>query len=598
MQSSDRKKQILQAVRFDVWKTRFGNDMSSRQCPCCNLNVISLTNFDCGHIISSKNGGVIDPNNLIPICGSCNKSIGSCNMNEHVKLSGLDWTKIKQSLGGEWNDDIDNSVECKEKTDCCENKEPIINDMSSVTIVKYIKMLRPNDFIWKHDCLYCYDGKYWEKSNLPLMIYIGNELYEYLRDILTTYFWDTKPQSKEYARMKYSLGRLRNLQFKKEIIETSKELFTNNEHMFDNKWYLFGFKNLVLDLRTLEFRDYKFDDYITVTTGYDWIEPERNKVDKINKLIESIHPNNDEKQLYLEILATGLEGRPHEKFIIFNKKGDNGKGLINDLALKMFGNHGMIGNNALLFENNKTGSNPEKNNMHLRRFIIFREPPERSKIENSIMKEFTGGLYNSDTKKELSCTIILECNKRPLFAEKPSEADLRRLIDIYFPRRFTDKKENVDEENNVFLANITYKNEDFQEEHKTALFRILLNAYKCYKDREYTFKIPQSVENRTKLYLQMSSAIYTWISDEHEKTENKNDFLTIKEMYYNFKTSEYYANLSKADKRKYNERFFRNEISENIFLSKYYHERKRINGVDYNNILTHYKRLRECDNLV
>jgi len=49
---------------------------------------------------------------------------------------------------------------------------------------------------------------------------------------------------------------------------------------------------------------------------------------------------------------------------------------------------------------------------------------------------------------------------------------------------------------------------------------------------------------------------------------------------------------------KYNERFFRNEISENIFLSKYYHERKRINGVDYNNILTYYKRLRECDYLV
>ena len=42
-------------------------------------------------------------------------------MNEHVKLSGLDWTKIKQSLGGEWNDDIDNSVEYEEKMDCCEN---------------------------------------------------------------------------------------------------------------------------------------------------------------------------------------------------------------------------------------------------------------------------------------------------------------------------------------------------------------------------------------------------------------------------------------------------------------------------------------------
>lgn len=36
-------------------------------------------------------------------------------------------------------------------------------DISLVTIIKYIKMLKPNDFIWKHDCLYCYNGKYWEK---------------------------------------------------------------------------------------------------------------------------------------------------------------------------------------------------------------------------------------------------------------------------------------------------------------------------------------------------------------------------------------------------------------------------------------------------
>jgi phage/plasmid-associated DNA primase len=465
-------------------------------------------------------------------------------------------------------------------------------------------MLKQNDFIWKHDTLYCYNGKYWERSNIPLMIYIGNDLYDFLKEILTTCFWDVK-RAKEFASMKSALNRLRSLQFKKEIIESTKQYFTNNEQLFDNKWYLFGFKNVVLDLQTMTFRDYKFDDYITVTTGYDWMEPKKSKVDKIYELIESIHPSEEERNCYLEILATGLEGRPLERFITHHGKGGNGKGLINDLALKMFGNHGMIGNNALLFEKNKTGSNPEKNNMHLKRFIIFREPPERSKIENSIMKEFTGGgdfsargLYDSDTKKKLSCTIILECNKRPLFAEEPSEADLRRLIDIYFPRRFTDKKENVDEENNVFLANIAYKNEDFQEEHKTALFRILLDAYKCYKDREYRFKIPQSIENRTKLYLQMSSAIYTWISDEHEKTDDKNDILTIKEMYHNFKTSEYYYNLSKADKRKYNERFFRNEISENIFLSKYYHERKRINGVDYNNIITNYKRLRECNYLV
>lgn len=105
MSKQNRKTQILQAVRFEVWKTRFGNDMTPRKCQCCNLNEISITNFDCGHIISVKNGGLIHLDNLIPLCGSCNRSIGSCNVHEHVKLSGVDWNIVKKTLGGKWSDD-------------------------------------------------------------------------------------------------------------------------------------------------------------------------------------------------------------------------------------------------------------------------------------------------------------------------------------------------------------------------------------------------------------------------------------------------------------------------------------------------------------
>jgi len=46
-------------------------------------------------------------------------------------------------------------------------------EMSSAMIVKYIKMLRPNDFIWKNNCLYSYNGKYWEQCDIPMNIIIG-----------------------------------------------------------------------------------------------------------------------------------------------------------------------------------------------------------------------------------------------------------------------------------------------------------------------------------------------------------------------------------------------------------------------------------------
>ncbi len=67
-----------------------------------------------------------------------------------------------------------------------------------------------------------------------------------------------------------------------------------------------------------------------------------------------------------------------------NGRGRNGKGLINDLFLMALGDYGMMGNNALLFEKNKSGSNPEKSNMHMKRYIVFREPPEKSKMKNQL----------------------------------------------------------------------------------------------------------------------------------------------------------------------------------------------------------------------
>ena len=73
----------------------------------------------------------------------------------------------------------------------------------------------------------------------------------------------------------------------------------------------------------------------------------------------------------------------------------------------------MIGNNNLLFENSKMGSNPEKANIHKKRYIVFREPPANKQFENSVVKELTGGgnfsargHFESETQKELNITTV------------------------------------------------------------------------------------------------------------------------------------------------------------------------------------------------
>ncbi len=158
------------------------------------------------------------------------------------------------------------------------------------------------------------------------------------------------------------------------------------------------------------------------------------------------------------------------------------------------------------------------------------------------MKEYSGGgkfsargLYEGKSEKKLCCTIVCECNKVPYFAEEPTPADVLRILDIYFSQRFVNNLEDVDESNNIFLGNARYKDEDWQEEHKTALIKILINAYNCYKHRGRVFIVPNSIKNRTNLYLQMSSNIYTWIDKEYVKTNNIKDLIKIKICLKNLK---------------------------------------------------------------
>ena len=89
------KAKIPAAVRKIVWSTYIGNEKSGK-CLCCSIEEISNTNFECGHVKSEKNGGDSSIENLRPICGHCNKSVGSKNMDEF-----MDRYKIKKSKN--WN---------------------------------------------------------------------------------------------------------------------------------------------------------------------------------------------------------------------------------------------------------------------------------------------------------------------------------------------------------------------------------------------------------------------------------------------------------------------------------------------------------------
>lgn len=79
-----KKERIPATVRNIVWVMHFEESKKGR-CWLCKVEDISSANFECGHVVSEKNGGKPTIDNLKPICSFCNKSVGTMNMEDFKK---------------------------------------------------------------------------------------------------------------------------------------------------------------------------------------------------------------------------------------------------------------------------------------------------------------------------------------------------------------------------------------------------------------------------------------------------------------------------------------------------------------------------------
>jgi phage/plasmid-associated DNA primase len=462
--------------------------------------------------------------------------------------------------------------------------------LTDTTFAKKIFELASDDFIYlnngKEFKLYCYNGNYWEEGDILLRTFIAEKLFKYYQQLIN----DLYLNSPDYKKIMQRIENLQNENSMNGIIKAYKRYGTKKID-FDSTWSLFGFTNQVYDLETHEFRKYRKTDYLSITTNYDWIEPTEEEIETIEKILQQIMPVAEERSLFLSILATGLEGKCLEKFTILNGSGGNGKGWVGDLFLKALGSYGYSGNNAILFETNKTGSNPEKANMHKKRFIIFREPSEKNKFENSVIKELTGGgtfsarsHHETVTEKILQCTIICECNKKPLFSEDPTDADIRRLVDILFRAKFTDNEDLVDNVT-VYKAEEKYKSYQFQDIHKRALLKVVMNAHIKHSENNYKLVIPKSVTDRTQGYLEASCDILDWFKNTYYLSDDKTSILKVKDVFELFKFSDFHDNLTSTRKNICTISFFTEYVKTNILLGKYYKDKTSKNR----NFLTYWK---------
>lgn len=490
-------------------------------------------------------------------------------------------------------------------------------------IADYFKVIYSNKFVNVDGILYSFNGIVWkeeDKKQSTLHNFVDkvfyNHLDKYISDLkmplsielsnvksamailisegkstkeLEDKIKELEEKEKIYNNFFGNLSKLRNIKYRKDFVSDIVNKL-QADIKFDENPYLLAFNNKVYDLKTNDFiKNVEYDLYIKSTTGYDWIENyQKEKIKKLDELLNTIFPNKDTKKYYLTVLSTGLYGEQLENLFVATGKGGNGKSLINSLMLKAVGNYGYKLPSSVLLSEIKEGGNPQVAGLDKKRFVLCQEPDKNRRINTSTLKEITGDktlntrlLHSNNCMIKLLLTLIMECNELPKLDEV-NDAIQRRIRGVPFVSKFVSKDiyDDLEDKTNIFIGDVYYKSDEFQEDYRQALIMILLDYWKQYINNN--MKLPTQPEECKKItndYLATSDDIFGWFKNSYEKNNEVNDkneaknFIKLKDLYEHFTSSTYFANMSKKDKREFTESKFRDNIQKNLFLKQYYKDR-------------------------
>jgi P4 family phage/plasmid primase-like protien len=220
--------------------------------------------------------------------------------------------------------------------------------------------------------------------------------------------------------------------------------------LFDNKPNHFAFDNCVYDTNTMATRPIQPDDYIVTTTGYDFVSERDFEAEReVMAFIYSLFENQELTDYLLNLLATTICGtRRHHIFLIMTGTGSNGKTQLQQLLAKAFGNgryfcpiRGQIYHQLAASADSAC---PGLMAIKGKRIVVTDEIPASNKLEESVVKQFTGGsevsgraLYGAEQSFRPQALFMLSCNEIPEF--KGIDGGLmRRLRVLPFVMQFVD----------------------------------------------------------------------------------------------------------------------------------------------------------------
>lgn len=350
------------------------------------------------------------------------------------------------------------------------------------------------------------------------------------------------------------IGHLNTSGFKQSVMKECQELFYKADFFekLDDNPYLLGFANGVLDLKNCTFRAGRPDDYISLTTGYDYKEykPSDIEIQDIDLFLEKIFVNEACRNYFVQYAATLLRGGNFQKtFVIMSGEGDNGKSVVIELIEKALGKYMIKFPTTLLTGKRAQSSaaNPELDRIQGKRFAVMQEPDSKDVINVGMLKELTGndsiyvrGLFKDGRDVMVTFKLALICNHLPHIPANEAAAWNRTRVlpfDSFFPKDNALVPETYEEQKE---KKIFPRDNNFSE--KLPFMRAPFMWYIFQKYKEIcrigisNLVDPPEVTEATRLYRENNDVFLQFINENIKPdTTPDNQGLSLTELYNVFK---------------------------------------------------------------
>lgn len=360
---------------------------------------------------------------------------------------------------------------------------------------------------------YVYDGSVWrpDKGNLKV-----SELAKLLADKLYVFALTI---TEEDARKRF-IDRVRKLQLRKNretMLKDAMSVYPISMQAFDRNKYFFNCKNGTLDMRTLEFREHRPEDYLTMESGITY-DPEADCPRWHSFIKEVMCGDADLADFLQRSLGYALTGDTSQEcmFILYGATSRNGKGTAMETFLKIMGDYGKTSNPDMLaakFRGGNTGG-PSEEVARLvgSRFVNISEPEKKITFNAALVKRMTGNdTINARFLNENSFDFV------PVFKifintnYLPNVNDMTlfqsgRLKIIPFNRHFEEGEQDQG-----------LKGQFAKPENLSGIFNWCLEGYKKFCQRG--LELPQAVTKATEDYKDDSDRIGQFIEAWLEKED-------------------------------------------------------------------------------